>query len=329
MEKLYYILKILQDADDIMPAMQIQEQLEIQYDISINVKTIYQAIKNLNDLFMLFAGKQLIETIRKRGYRIIQDYFEDGQLQYLCDTIIYNPSLSEKEAKQLIQQLKNMSSTKQLDRIHLNQPVHQSLEYDLLLNLTTIIKAIHHHHNIYFQYVSYDIENATFKEVVHENGNHENPQYYIISPYRLILRDSKYYVLGYFSKRPAKLSIYRLDRMRLVRNYHSEYVDIQDQFDMEREVNNNVNMYISGKRDQLQLLFDQTVVREMASQFGKDCQVSKQYDGRYLLKAQDVLISDGLIGWLMMLQNHVQVVLPLSLKEEMKNRIEKMFRQYK
>lgn len=42
----------------------------------------------------------------------------------------------------------------------------------------------------------------------------------------------------------------------------------------------------------------------------------------------DTPISDGLIGWLMMLQDQVKVIAPESLQIEMKKRIEKMLTLY-
>lgn len=51
--------------------------------------------------------------------------------------------------------------------------------------------------------------------------------------------------LGYFNQRPDKLSIYRLDRMRLVRNHKSSFEE-GEQFDLEQETD-HINMYVSGK----------------------------------------------------------------------------------
>ena len=167
-----------------------------------------------------------------------------------------------------------------------------------------------------------------FVEIAHNHGNHkENNEFYIISPYKLIQRDSKYYVLGYFNQRPDKLSIYRLDRMRLVRNHKSPFEE-GEQFDLEQEVD-HINMYVSGQKDTLEISFDEVVLREVIDQFGQDHPVKKDFENRYHLTIEDVLISDGLIGWLMMLQDHVKVIKPYSLQEEMKKRIEKMFIQYK
>ena len=154
----------------------------------------------------------------------------------------------------------------------------------------------------------------------------DNKEFYIISPYKLIQNNSKYYVIGYFDKRPDSLSLYRLDRMRLVRNHKSKYFE-GEQFDVE-QIDNPINMYISGEKEDLEISFDQSIIKEVVDKFGQDNRVTKDYENRYHLIVKDVLINEGLIGWLMMLQDKITVIKPYSLQEEMKKRIEKTLKQY-
>ena len=115
--------------------------------------------------------------------------------------------------------------------------------------------------------------------------------------------------------------------MRLVRNHKSSFEE-GEQFDLEQETD-HINMYVSGKRDTLEISFDEVVLREVIDQFGQEHPVKKDFENRYHLTIKDVLISDGLIGWLMMLQDHVTVIKPYSLQEEMKERISNMLAQYR
>ena len=322
MKKIYYIFFIIKEAIEPIPAKDIRNILLEKYDIKIDIKTIYQAIDHLNELFDLFCGKKLIKTIRRRGYSIEEEYFDDGQLQYLLDSILFNKDINDEEVQDFIRSLTSLSSAKQLSRITMNPVQTSQNEYHYLLNLTTIIKAIHEKKNIYFKYVNYEIQNNQLVEIYRKHGNDKtNKENYIVSPYKIIQRDSKYYLLGYFDLRKGTLSVYRLDRMRLVRNHKSSFVDIQEQYDFEKELDRNVNMYVSGYRDNLEIRFHQSVIREVVDHFKSDCQMQKVYDDTYVLIVEDVLISEGLIGWLMMLQEKVEVVRPLQLKEDMMKRI--------
>ncbi len=163
--------------------------------------------------------------------------------------------------------------------------------------------------------------------VYHNNGNHDS-ETYIISPYKLILKGSNYYLIGYFNKRKNSLSVYRVDRMRLVRNHNSKFEEIREQFDMAKEFDKIVNMYISKKRIDLKIRFNQSVLKEVVNQFGKDIIVSKTYDGKIEAEIKNVALSDGLVGWLMMLQTNIQVILPLGLKEMIRKRLKLMLKMY-
>ena len=330
MDRLYYTYLIIKESLDYIPAIEIKGQLEEKYRIKVDVKTVYQAIKNINELSKYIYQKEIIKTKHRKGYTINEEFFNDGQIQYLWDSILYNNDLDQKEVNILLTKLQTLSSNKQLSRIQ-NQTIRQNdiRNYDLLLNMTTIIKAINEKKNIYFKYVNYEIKRNKLVEISNTHGNHQdNKEFYIISPYKLIQNNSKYYVIGYFDKRKDSLSVYRIDRMRIVRNHSSSYEDIQDRFDMEKEFENNVNMYVSNERIDLKIAFESSVLREVVNQFGQDINVNKCFDGRIEAFIKDVALSDGLIGWIMMLQDKVEVVFPLSLKEIVKTRIRAMLRIY-
>ena len=306
MDRLYYTYLIIKESLDYIPAIEIKGQLEEKYRIKVDVKTVYQAIKNINELSKYIYQKEIIKTKHRKGYTINEEFFNDG----------------------LLTKLQTLSSNKQLSRIQ-NQTIRQNdiRNYDLLLNMTTIIKAINEKKNIYFKYVNYEIKRNRLVEISNIHGNHQdNKEFYIISPYKLIQNNSKYYVIGYFDKRPDSLSLYRLDRMRLVRNHKSKYFE-GEQFDVE-QIDNPINMYISGEKEDLEISFDQSIIKEVVDKFGQDNRVTKDYENRYHLIVKDVLINEGLIGWLMMLQDKITVIKPYSLQEEMKKRIEKTLKQY-
>ena len=85
---------------------------------------------------------------------------------------------------------------------------------------------------------------------------------------------------------------------------------------------------IFPEKEDLEISFDQSIIKEVVDKFGQDNRVTKDYENRYHLIVKDVLINEGLIGWLMMLQDKITVIKPYSLQEEMKKRIEKTLKQY-
>ena len=116
--------------------------------------------------------------------------------------------------------------------------------------------------------------------------------------------------------------------MRLVMNYRGRYEDVHESYDIIKEFENNVNMYFSNEHIDLTIIFDRQVIREVVSQFGKDIEVKKVDKQRLAAKIYNVAMSDGLIGWLMMLQDKVEVASPESLRTNVKNRLRTMLEMY-
>ena len=97
MDRLYYTYLIIKESLDYIPAIEIKGQLEEKYRIKVDVKTVYQAIKNINELSKYIYQKEIIKTKHRKGYTINEEFFNDGQIQYLWDSILYNNDLDQKE----------------------------------------------------------------------------------------------------------------------------------------------------------------------------------------------------------------------------------------
>lgn len=325
-EKLFYVFKVIKESSEPISGKDIVEALS-EYGIKVDIKTVYSLIERINDFYTCLTGKKLIQTIRRKGFIIAEDFFEDGQLQFLVDNVVSNPNLDQKAANELVNKLLLLSSTNQSKRLYIEKKPSQDLTFDLLINLTTIIKAINNHRNIAFKYVSYDIKDSRLTEVYHTNGN-LNEETYMISPYQILVRNSIYYLVGYFNKRKDSLSVYRVDRMRLVMNQRGRFEEISKRYDIVKEFENNVNMFFSNEHIDLIIIFNRRVIREVVSQFGKDIIVRRIDKERVEARIFNVALSDGLIGWLMMLQNKVEVVAPSSLRINVKNRLRSMLAMY-
>lgn len=66
MDRLYYTYLIIKESLDYIPAIEIKGQLEEKYQIKVDVKTVYQAIKNINELSKyIYQKKSLKLNIEK------------------------------------------------------------------------------------------------------------------------------------------------------------------------------------------------------------------------------------------------------------------------
>lgn len=325
-KRMYYILTIIQQSKGkAISGKDILKKLE-EYDIYLDIKTVYSCIKQINEFFYEWIGTNMIVSMKKVGFYIDQEFFLDGELQFLLDSISFHQDLNYEDKMKLKDKLLLLSSEHQHSRLVEYQPQNKQQSFSLILNLSTIMKAIENQKTIAFQYINYDVKGKQLKEIASPYGN--NDKQYIVSPYQIVSNNNHYYLIGYNDKHKNTLSTYRIDRMRLVTTSKYPFIEIREQYDMNEEIEKMTNMFSTQKKDILKIECQQRLLREMVSRFGIDIKVEKLHHDYYTLTIEDVAISEGLIGWLMMLQDGVKVIYPLSLKEEIKNRIHKMKELY-
>lgn len=323
---MYFVLKILLESkNETISAKEIVEKLK-EYDIEVDIKTIYSCIQQINAFFYEWLQIEMIVSHKRKGFKIENEFFSDGEIQFLLDSIAFHQDLNNEDKEKLKQKLLRLSSQHQQMRLVPYIPHQKQFSFSLLLNLTTIMKAIENKRGLSFQYISYDVSHNHLIEVISQKGN--NGSLYIVSPYQIVNQNNHYYLIGYNKKYPSHLTNYRVDRMRTIQMMKGNYQEMREQYDMTDEIEKMTNMYISNQRSTLEIECDQRLLREIVSHFGKGVHVQKLYQEHYFISIEDIPVSEGLIGWIMMMQDQIKVISPHYLKEEIKNRIKKMYDLY-
>ncbi len=319
--RMYYIVRIIKESEEPLNGQAIRDALE-QHDIIVDIKTVHKSILKINEMTQVALGYDLVYNVKKIGYYIGNHYFSDGQIQFLLDVVMSNDNLSADSKGQLEEKLKFLSSESQISRLNFTKNANGDLDYDLLLNLSTIIKAINNKKNIIFKYITYNVVDNRLNIVENKGGNRtvNGNSYYMISPYRLVMDNSNYYVLGHYDKRADSLSVYRVDRMRLIQTHKGRFVKEPKEQVIDNYLKNNVNMYISSSSSNLEFVFTAKVIREIGAKFGADLWVEKIGD-KYRGIINNVNINDGLIGWIMMLNTEIEIIRPASLKKQIKEKV--------
>ena len=323
---MYYVLKIiLSSHHHTVTAMQIQTLLN-EEGIKVDIKTVYSCIHQINAFFQEWLKRDLIISYHKKGYRIDEDIFDDGQLQFLLDQLAFHQDLNHEDQQKLQSKLLLFSSYHQQQRLVFFESRQRQHSFSLFVNLSVIMKAIELQKAIAFEYIDYDIQKDQLVEISSQRGNKDKQ--YIVSPYSLTSQNNHYYMIAYNEKYPDQLTNYRIDRMRKIQTLNRGYIDIQEQFDIQNEIEKMMNMFISHHHDTLVLECDHKQLREIVSRFGQQMKVQRLYQDRLLLTIEDVSISEGLIGWIMMMQTQIKVISPQYLQDEMKARIKAMHNLY-
>lgn len=325
-KRMYYVLKIIiESKEETIRAKEIVEKLKV-YHIHVDIKTVYSCIRQINEFFYEWLQADMIVSYRRKGFKIENEFLGDGEIQFLLDSVAFHQDLNHEDKEKLKQKLLRLSSQHQKSRLVPYIPHQKHFSFSLLLNLSTIMKAIENKKALSFQYINYDVYKNHLVEIASQKGNVGN--LYILSPYQIVTQNNHYYLIGYNEKYPSQLTNYRIDRMRMIQLLKKGYQEIREQFDMIDEIEKMTNMYVSHQRSTLEIECDQRLLREIVSRFGQDVYVQKLYQDHYHISIKDVSISEGLIGWIMMMQDQIRVIAPEFLKDDIKKRIQKMYDLY-
>ena len=122
--------------------------------------------------------------------------------------------------------------------------------------------------------------------------------------------------------------MYRVDRMEFIRTSQSKFLDMRDGFDIEAFKKNLVNMYVGTTEENIKIRFNKDLLKSMLDQFGSNGTYYEDVESKYILVLEAFPISDGLVGWLLMMGDQVEVLEPLSLRENMVSRLKKTLSLY-
>ena len=213
------ILQILEKYSDVSHRLtqnDIISLLKTEFDMDVERKSIVRNISNLieagynigYDEKSKVNGKNKTEV--KTNFYIERD-FDDSELRFLTDGIIFSKLLSSRQKKQLIKKLESLSSKyfkSSLSKVSMSDSDKTKNE-DLFLNIEIIAEAITKGKKIKFNYLTYDMDK---KLVYRKNENNEIKQY-IVSPHQMVASNGRYYLICSYNKYEDEISNLRVDRI--------------------------------------------------------------------------------------------------------------------
>ncbi|MBE6069668.1 MAG: WYL domain-containing protein, partial [Clostridium lundense] len=186
-----------------------------------------------------------------------------------------------------------------------------------------LLRAIRRKKKVGFQYASTGID---LKKHCRFEGHT-----YPVSPYALIWRQDKYYLIGSYGSY-NKLSYYRLDRIRNLEILDEPTVPMEDflgpNADQQLQVFVEQNLYnYSGKRTTLRLSVNADMLDVLVDTFGNGFHIVTQNEHKVIVA---VTVSDGwgLNTWLLQHGDCVQVLEPIEIREEMRKLIGEIYKSY-
>lgn len=201
----YEILKKYSNVNMRLKKKDILDKLYSLYDFKTSDKTLGKTLKRLIEFdhnikyTELFIKKDNIPDYTDWYYDINDDTnLDDGILRYLIDVVKCNRSLLINKKEDIIDRLKSLSNTTDLDLCSIDQ---NKYDYDFVINedysnnITLLNEAIANHQEVEFSMQSYTIEKE-FNILKDEDGNDKK---YRVLPRDLIMSEGEYYLLATFN----------------------------------------------------------------------------------------------------------------------------------
>ncbi len=274
------------------------------YDINVDRKTIYNDIKELNEMDF---------NIEKDtdGYYYNNELFELPELRILMDEIKSNGFLAKKRTDVIAKKL--LSLTNKYDRKLLESRQRINVEGGNETNLYNIDKLMHAIADktaVSFYYYDLDLS----KKKVYR----KNKKLYRVYPYELVATNNRYYLICNTIGHDG-LSNYRLDKM-------DDVMTIKDQFydkapDLSDYMKKTFNMF-SGESAPITLKCHRSLYDEVEKKFGDLKIIRSNEQDDYFMCYVKVNVSPTFFSWVFTFGGKIQIE-----TEEVKKQFAQMCKQ--
>ena len=312
------ILQILEhytDCDHPLKHDDIVKKLESDYSITVERKAIGRNITLLQE-----SGYD-IETTKKGSY-LNSRLFEDSELRLLSDSVLASQHITATHSKDLIEKIASLSNKyfkSHIKNVYSVNDWNKSENVALFYNIEIIDEAITRNRKIKFDYNKYGLDKK-----LHRSARH------IASPYQMILHNQRYFLMAYQEKW-QHISYFRLDRITNIELLEDVATDLRsidgykNGIDYKR-FSSALPYMFSDEPEQITFAIDdEWMIDQIVDWFGFDFKTENKGDRIIVtVKASPYAME----YWAMQYLNYVEILLPLSLREQIANNLNSATKKY-
>ena len=319
--KLLYLMKILLEKTDENHGITMAEILSMLelYDISAERKSVYNDIENLRQY-----GMDIIGEHRSKGfsYYVGTRQFELAELKLLVDSVQAAKFITAKKSHELIKKIEGLASkyeASQLQRqVYVTERI-KTVNESIYYNVDILHAAIEANSKITFQYFQWNVDK--------EMELRRNGALYEVSPWALSWDDENYYLIA-FDSEEDKIKHFRVDKMLRIEmtDEMREGKDSFKEFDIAVYSRKLFGMF-DGEEQMVKIECENYLAGVMIDRFGKDVPMVKK-DEKHFTVTVKVAVSRQFLTWVMALGEGAKIVGPDAVVEQIKEEIERLYRQY-
>lgn len=318
------VLKVLEEYSDenhYLTHQKIIDKISSDYGIDLERKSVANCISILQELdYDIVKGQ-------KGGFALLSRLFESSEATFLVDAIFSSKSISGRQAKQLSDKVSSVLSKydrKSFNYLNKSSDVSRTMNAEVFYNIEIIHEAIQKKKWIEFTYTDYDKDG---NETLRFDGYkfHASPCY-------MINNFGRYYFLGYRYKYNS-VNTYRIDFMKDVRIFEErERIDpktleeFKNYSSISEYINEHIYMFGGQPISAVMEIREPHALQYVKDWFGHNVEIYKDGD-KLMVRVR--CNHQALFYWLMQYGEHIHLVSPQELVDEIKAAAERILENYK
>ena len=345
---LQYLLKHT-DENNVVTAYDILAFLE-ECGIYAERRSIYRDIDEINRVMWMLENNATMEEAEaaiaadeydsektvvydksRKGFYVQQRHYDINDIRLLAECVYSAKFIVQGQADRLVNKvICGFVSEKQANKIK-----HDALLTDrvktnnksVLNNISAINEAMsktlegqkHEPEKISFKYLEYTMDKPK------EGRGGER---YIVSPYRLLINDGNYYLMGYDDKY-QEIRVYRVDRMADVRftGDPREGQEAADQTEINKYSQQSFSMF-GGNTERVTIRFHNRSMNTVFDRFGRKGAVYLKLDEEHFTITADIKISDQFFTWVCGFGRKAKILSPEPVVKKFEEFLDKIREMY-
>lgn len=328
------ILKKYSDADHRLTQQEVISHLKQDYDMEVDRKTV---LRNINDLIDEGFDIDFDENDRGKGKNkntirtnfYLHSHFEDSELRLLIDGLLFSKYIPNKQCRELISKIESEGSIYFKSRVKYIALPDENVtgNKELFYNIDIIDEAIKENLKIEFNYLSYGVDK---KPYVRKDNDGKN-KIYKVTCVQMAAINNHYYLVCTDGKHKG-VANYRIDRIKNIKltdevgTDKKELVHLKNTFSLPRHMMEHLYMY-GNESINVRFEFNESILNDVIDWFGNNIDFRDLKNGK--IEARTIVIKDAMKFWALQYAEHVTVLSPKTLVDEIKNVLQISLKKYK
>ncbi len=316
------ILKLLEEKSSQSHPLsydKIVDLLKQDYDFDFERRAVARNVK-----FLISFGYDIIITAR--GAYLNQEEYSDGEIKFMVDSVLSNKYIPKLFSSELINKLLNQTTSELKEHTKYVNAINEwnkTPNNEVFLNIELLDEAIAKNKQVEFDYNAFNMH----YELVPKHPDKKS----IVSPYRLIVKNQRYYLMSKNMER-GSLSYYKIDKITNMKILNKKADDINTLPSFFHGVDDEVlsdalpYMFSDVPCKVVVELKDKSMVDVMFDWFGKKVNFIEKSNGHIVATCKSSPLA--MKYWALQYIDEAKVISPASLVLDIKNELKRAIENY-